>query len=389
MKMWPMTRSRMTPLALTLVFTISATAAEVTTDGGLKVESDDGNFSVEIGGRIQIDAAAYDDDITPLDNGGELRRGQLFIKGLLYSDWEYKLETDFSGNTLDVLDAYVKHKPTGFMFGQFKVPFTLEQFTSDIFIVFMERGIEGFAEGRRLGIGWWGNGDRWTIGTNIYGQAIGEDTEGDQGIGFAIRGVYRPWQTADGNLLHLGVSTFFQEPSDETNTSRLRQRPWSHVTDVRFVDTGVIDNVDKERGVNADFLFVSDSYSVQAEYIGIDIERLSGFSDEDFNAWYVYGSWMSNGSKRSYNKARAARGRGKIKKGTWELGLRYSVFDLQSTSIRGGKQDDWTVGVNYYVNPKLRFMGNYVAVDTEDSEITLDGEHESIGVVQFRMNVDF
>ena len=61
MKMWPMTRSCVAPLGLTLLLTVSATAAEVTTDGGIKVESDDGNFSAQIGGRIQIDAAAYDD----------------------------------------------------------------------------------------------------------------------------------------------------------------------------------------------------------------------------------------------------------------------------------------------------------------------------------------
>ena len=78
-----------------------------------------------------------------------------------------------------------------------------------------------------------------------------------------------------------------------------------------------------------------------------------------------------------------------MKNGTWELGLRYSVFDLQSTTIRGGKQQGWTLGVNYYVNPKLRFMGNYVAVDTEDSEVTLDGLSENFGILQVRMSVDF
>ncbi|TDJ34308.1 MAG: hypothetical protein E2O56_02375, partial [Gammaproteobacteria bacterium] len=53
------------------------------------------------------------------------------------------------------------------------------------------------------------------------------------------------------------------------------------------------------------------------------------------------------------------------------------------------KQEGWTLGVNYYVNPKLRFMANLLNVKTEDSEITLDGEHESIGIAQFRMSVDF
>ena len=53
MELWPMTRNCMAALGLTLLLTTLATAAEVTTDGGIKVESDDGNFSAQIGGRIQ------------------------------------------------------------------------------------------------------------------------------------------------------------------------------------------------------------------------------------------------------------------------------------------------------------------------------------------------
>jgi len=71
------------------------------------------------------------------------------------------------------------------------------------------------------------------------------------------------------------------------------------------------------------------------------------------------------------------------------LGLRYSVFDLNSAAIQGGKQEGWTLGVNYYVNPKLRFMGNLLSVDTENSQVTRDGDHESIGIAQVRMSVDF
>ena len=374
---------------LAVSFTFSAPAAEVTTDGGIKVTSDDGQFSAQVGGRIQLDAAYYNEDLTPLDNGIELRRGRLFMKGLLYGDWEYKFETDFAEDQLDITDAYVKHKPSGLTIGQFKVPFALEQITSSRFISFMERSVDGLREGRRVGVGWFGNGDAWTAGTSVFGQAIGDETVGDEGIGAAARGVYRPWQTDDGDLIHVGFSAFFQEPADAMKTTRIRQRPWSHATDVRFVDTGTFGSIEKERGVNAEFTSVFDSFSVQAEYIGVDVTRESGFADENFDSWYVYATWMTQGSKRGYDKKTGAFVRSNVEQGTWEFGLRYSVFDLQSTTIRGGKQEGLTLAANYYVNPKLRFMLNVANVDTTNSEVTHAGENEDIGFVQVRMSLDF
>jgi phosphate-selective porin OprO/OprP len=387
--MWDTVRRGTILLGLIVLLATQTSADEASTGGGLKIESDDGQFSAQFGGRIQIDAAAYDQDITPLNNGAELRRARFFIKGVLYKNWQYKLETDFAEDQLDVTDAYVKHKPTGIILGQYKVPFTLEQLTSSRFISFMERAADGVREGRRLSVGWQGHGHVWTVGASLFGQAIGDETQGDEGVGFAVRGVFRPWQTEDGNLIHLGLSTFSQQPADETEMTRVRQRPWSHVTDVRFVDTGDIDNVDGERGINAEFSSVFGSFSVQAEYTDFEIERHAGFTDENFDVWYVYGTWMSRGSKRGYDSKIGAYTRSKVKNGTWELGLRYSVFDLQSTTIPGGRQEGWTVGLNYYVNPKLRFMGNFLLVDTEDSAVTLDGENEQINIVQFRLSVDF
>ncbi|MCZ6911422.1 MAG: hypothetical protein O7F72_01315, partial [Proteobacteria bacterium] len=38
-------------------------------------------MSVDVFGRIQIDAAIYDEDVTGLDSGTELRRARLGVRG--------------------------------------------------------------------------------------------------------------------------------------------------------------------------------------------------------------------------------------------------------------------------------------------------------------------
>lgn len=72
--------------------------------------------------------------------------------------------------------------------------------------------------------------------------------------------------------------------------------------------------------------------------------------------------------------------------GAWELALRYSTLDLNDQDVRGGQIDDWTLGLNWYVNENVRFMANYVRAQADPNR---DGVHEEPEVVQVRAQVQF
>ena len=77
--------------------------------------------------------------------------------------------------------------------------------------------------------------------------------------------------------------------------------------------------------------------------------------------------------------------------GAWEVGLRFDATDASDESVLGGEQDTWTVGLNWYPNPYIRFMANYA---NTDGDINADNFGSTIGnedvdVFQLRAQIDF
>ena len=118
-----------------------------------------GRPSVKVGGRIQADWAAFDQDaaMTAITdaingapagngdhlNGGEFRRARIFVSGDAFHVIDYKVQMDFAGN-VDFKDVYITIKELPWLqnvrVGHFKEPWSREALTSNRFITFMERG---------------------------------------------------------------------------------------------------------------------------------------------------------------------------------------------------------------------------------------------------------
>jgi phosphate-selective porin OprO/OprP len=354
-------------------------------------------MTVDVGGRIQVDAAVYDEDETDLGDGTEFRRARIFASGNIDDSWKYKLQLDFADNDLDMKDAWISHS-SGFKIGQFKAPFSLEELTSGKYTTFMERAmvVSTFSPSRKIGVGWGTKGDAWTFNVMGHGQnADDQEAPADEGWGAA------------------GRFTWAALNNDDDESVRYRARPESHVTNQRLVDTGTIDGLDYQLRTGLEAAWVWNSLSIQGEYIFNTVEcddacfdagsdsNGDGTDDQfkddsyDLAGWYAYVSWLTGGNKRAYKDG--VFGRTKAKN-AWEFAARWSNIDLSDGTsgydpvtdrvqgINGGEQDNITLAVNYYVNPYLRFMFNYIIVD-DISDGPKDGEDPS--VFQIRAAMDF
>ena len=140
----------------------------------------------------------------------------------------------------------------------------------------------------------------------------------------------------------------------------------------KFMDTGAFagDRVDL---VGLEAAWVNGPLSVQSEYMKAYADR-TGASDVDFDGYYVQASYFLTGEHRNYKTSEGAFSRIKPKKnygkegglGAWEVAARYSGLDLNDSDIAGGRLNDITTGLNWYLNPNTRIMWNYVYADKND-----------------------
>ena len=380
---------------------------------GLRFQTGDGKFKFKLGGRIMNDWGWFDEDDDILRSIGdqvdstEFRRARLYIAGEIYENIGFKAQYDFAGSGRpDFKDVYLELKKIPVLgnlrVGHFKEPFSLEELTSSKYITFMERSLNNvFSPSRNTGfmLNNHALNKRMTWATGIFRNANGfGDSEGGRstegGYSFSGRITGIPYYEDEGKkLIHTGFSYSHQNAFD--NTISFDSTPETHMTD-DFVDTGSFTAHSSDR-FNPELAVVYGPFSLQTEYTFVDVNlKRSMDSDPEFSGLYVYGSYFLTGEHRKYSTKSGTFSRVKPKNnfywgegiGAIELTARYSHLDLDDESIRGGKLNDITAGINWYLNPNTRIMLNYVHAhaDILNTGVNRDG---NANLAAMRFQIDF
>jgi len=317
-----------------------------------------------------------DDDFRRREFGLTLKRKGYYDFGVAY---------DFESDTW--MDVALRLESKGlfgkdvgkFRIGQFKLPVGFEGYTSTRASSFMENALpsQAFYESRRVGVEWaferpqyiWNLGYFW-----------GNDLQGNNpGTTVAMRAAWTPHKAA-GDVLHLGVSASQENPDSEVNglgqtilpSVRWRSKPEGSLTTVRLVDSGNLTNVDRIRREGLEALWIKNEWSLQGEYLRQQTTRNAGLPSYSSDGYYLFGSWVVTGESRVYSAGNVSNPVPAHKYGAWEVLARYSHIDLDNDGIAGGRESNWTLGVNAYFSKYLKLQANYVMVDAKRAGLSAD-----------------
>jgi phosphate-selective porin OprO/OprP len=361
---------------------VDPTAYRIYWDRGFRVERNDKQFRLKIGGRFMWDSVWIDGDNDIEDAFGtgyrdEVRRAWTTLSGTYGSRVFYSVQFDMAGNSAGatgrnryIRQAYVAITPpgrlNGIRLGFSKEPFGMDMNTGSVSLRFMERALPSvFAPNYNLGVlfdsiraegrvHWW-------IGAYRYSGDGGGRTRFD--LTGRITAV--PWTSDnDARMIHLGVS-YSHQFRDEFDL-RYRSRPETHLRD-RWVDTGDFEAEGQDLAA-LELAGKWDSFIIQSELMGATARRTRAKTVRFWGA-YAQASYFLTGEQRPYSQLRGAFSRIGVERpfdwklrhpGAWEVAVRYSHLDLDDEDIRGGTLNDVTLGLNWYPRPHLRLMANYL-----------------------------
>lgn len=354
---------------------------------GLQVTSADGDFEVEIGGRLHLDFVdhSYDPRIgTDPISGSQVRRGRIEIDGVFDKNWGYAAEFDYAKNGVALKDiklGYEADSGASLYVGHQKQPYSLSLEMSSNDIPFVERSADNYLVAtftdRAIGARYENGGDNWFFSGGVFGDTLKTGTEtGDEGWGTSGRLVYSPI-IDDSRVLHLGVRGAYREPDVATPTLKIKDKT-TDFSELNIVNTGSLNDAESVTLFGPEIAAAWGSLYVFAEHTTTEVTRTAA-SDLTFSGWHAAAAWSLTGESRA---SRYSMGSGEFKGlrpsrhfdwangglGAWEIAARYAEIDLNDGDITGGSEDALSVALNWYPNRNVRIMADWSRIlDTDES----------------------
>jgi phosphate-selective porin OprO/OprP len=332
---------------------------------------------VEVGakGLLQYDSNRFGNDRLAdgsayFDDAQTWRRKELNLYARKKGAFEINAGYDFQARSW--LDNYiaVETRIGRFRAGQFKTPVGWEDGnTSTGSTLFLERSLpeQAIHEGRRVGLEWTRDvSARWHL--QVAGFTRHDLNDDASGATFAGRAVYTPVQQ-DGSVVHLGLAASRELRDDRT--ARVRARPEVGLTPVRLVDTGTLHGVDRidRGGLEAGWLH--GPLLVQGEYLALQADR-PALRDYDSHGGYVSAAWLLTGETHGYKASGFSNPSPAHPWGAFELALRYATLDLDDGAVAGGREHDWTLGLNWYLGSHVKLQANYIRAFSDRGNLRVD-----------------
>lgn len=388
-----------------------ALAAVQDSDGGTKIawkgapefSSGDG-WTFKPRGRLQYDFGHLSAPDGIADDGlgftNELRRVRLGAEGTVPGGFGYRFELEFAEGSAQLWDGYITYGADGLTLtaGQHNNFQSLDELTSSNDTVLIERAAftDAFGFERRLGLSaQYATGPVLLQGGAFTDNVADLANDGNDAFGVDGRAVFAP--KLGGAQLHFGGSAHWRDVGDVATTGRYRQRPLIHSTDIRFIDTGNLADVESETSYGLEALAIAGRFHAAGEAHWLDVSRATAATAGFFGGYAELGYFLTDdslgyrgGMLRAPSLDKRV-GDGGI--GALALSLRYDYLDMvdRAAGVVGGKQNGFLAGLSWWPSDNLRFLVNYGRLEYDDAALaTPEGDRSySADVLGARAQVSF
>ena len=351
----------------------------------LTFESKNKQYRLWMDNRVQIDGATFfgknHSEYDKIGNNVSIRRARLAIKARLPHNWYGEVDMDLADGKFELKDAIIQFDGipnVSLKAGNFKEDFSMEQTTTSRYLTFMERPMvcKALVPSRHLGLQVSYLRDHFRATGGVFFQTVAgieeldyvQDNNKDygrsQGYSFTGKIGWMPYAKDRSWGLYLGAKGSYRTPKTDEAPSdyggmRFSTRNSTSINRKKYLDTNVIPDVDHKWLYGFEGAAYYGPARIQSEWIGTRVNAEK--AKYNFSGWYVHASCLLFGGKQRFNTAEGeftqpSRGR---KWGDIELAARYDYLDLNNKDVYGGAGENFTLGLNYYINNSVKIVLNY------------------------------
>ena len=334
-------------------------------ENGLTFES--GDFKLNIGGRLHIDAAAFDDPANSSNRETDVafRRARIEVSGKLGDIVRFRVDREFAGRSKGWRNVWLSVEPVKDVVvrgGNFIVPFSGEDLQSSNRLPFVERSLmSALTPGFGLGGSVSTNGKNWSGSLGYFTDPLDgeENRSAERGKGVAGRVTFSPVRRR-GNVVHLAVGGE-RRTFDAGESMRFSADPGSNLAP-NLMSSGTIANLSGLSSWTAEAGAAFGPLLVQGQVVTTNINR-NAAPNLHFNGQNLQVRWLLTGGRYDYSVSQGVFDGPELrgKAGAVELVGRISRLDLDDETVRQGVGRAVTGGVNWYLNRNVRVMADYTA----------------------------
>jgi phosphate-selective porin OprO/OprP len=385
--------------------------------------------SADVGGLLQFDAATFSGDKQNVSrSSADVRRADLWIKGNLPEEWSYQLGYDARYNLLNA--SWVGYGGIDYFWlamGYVDVPQSLDYWSSYTYGTFMEDASPVTAMKPHKGLGLYADAMAFhnllSYQVAFYTPDIYEETmvqirtrsdvigSATDPWGIAGRAVFRP-DVNLGDVFHVGGSGRYEGVSETNMINALVTTPGVLGRDnsTSNADNIFVTSMQPDEGAlsaitawGVELAELWGPLTAQGEYLGTFWQGRGDNDSLNFWGWYAQVAYVLTGESRHYDTYSGTIGNVhgiNHQYGAWELALRYAYTDLNDKADVGysemndtdflkkrGTQNDWTLGLNWYVIENVKLQANFVYATADYAEESQG--NPNIKALALRGQVDF